>query len=341
MRAAMRVVEIRGGFGLEALAVAERPRPEPGPGQALLRMRAASLNARDLLMVRGQYDPKQRLPLVPCSDGVGEVVAVAPGVERVAPGDRVSPIFAQRWIAGEPNRERTRTTLGGPLDGTLAEYMAVDAQGLVHVPAHLTDEETATLPCAAVTAWSALTTHGEVRASDTVLVQGTGGVSIFALQLSRLLGARVVVTSKSDEKLERARALGAWHTINYRTTPDWGAETKRLTEGAGVDLVIDVGGKATLAQSLVAVRQGGRIALVGVLSGGKLDLDIVPIFMRQVRVQGTFVGPRDAFEEMNRAIAAHELRPVVSRVFPMAEARAALEHLASGEHFGKICLRIA
>jgi NADPH:quinone reductase-like Zn-dependent oxidoreductase len=335
----MRVVELQ-TFGLDGLVLAARPRPEPGPGQVLLRMRAASLNARDLMMVRGDYNPRQRLPIVPCSDGVGEVAAAGAGVERVAVGDRVCPIFAPRWIAGPPTRERTRTALGGPLDGTLAEYLTVDADALVPVPQHLTDEEAATLPCAGVTAWSALTIHGEVRAGDTVLVQGTGGVSIFALQLARLLGARVVVTSRSDEKLARARALGAWVTINSRTTPDWAAEAKRATGGDGVDLIVEVGGAATLPQSIHAVRQGGRIALVGVLGGGELALDIVPIFMRQIRIQGTFVGPRDAFESLVRAIAAHELRPVVDRVFPLADARAALEHLASGEHFGKIGLRI-
>jgi NADPH:quinone reductase-like Zn-dependent oxidoreductase len=335
----MRVVELR-SFGLDGLAVAERPRPEPGPGQLLLRMRAASLNARDLMMVRGSYNPRQRLPLVPCSDGVGEVVATGPGVERVGVGERVCPIFAPRWIAGPPTRERTRTTLGGPLDGTLAEYMVVEAEAVVRVPGHLTDAEAATLPCAGVTAWSALTIHGELRAGDTVLVQGTGGVSIFALQLAHLSGARVVVTSRSDEKLARARALGAWATINSRTTPDWAAEARRLTGGEGVDLVVEVGGAATLPQSIHAARQGGRIALIGVLAGAELHLDVVPIFMRQIRIQGTFVGPRDAFEALGRAIAAHELRPVVDQELPLADVRAALEHLASGQHLGKICLRI-
>ena len=213
----MKVVEIRDGFGLENLVVGERPgEPVAGPGQVVLRMRAASLNYRDLLMVRGDYNPKQPLPLIPCSDGVGEVVAIGDGVERVQPGDRVAPIFAQRWIAGVPTPEKLRSTLGGPLDGTLAEMMTLDAEGVVHVPEHLTDEEAACLPCAGVTAWNALVTHGGIGAGDTVLVLGTGGVSLFALQLGVLLGARVVVTSSSDGKLERARALGAWRTINYR-----------------------------------------------------------------------------------------------------------------------------
>jgi NADPH:quinone reductase-like Zn-dependent oxidoreductase len=336
----MKVVEIREQFGLERLVVSERPEPAPGPGQVALRMRAASLNYRDLLMVRGHYDPKQRLPLVPCSDGVGEIVGVGHGVDRVGPGDRVCPIFAQRWIGGGPTRAKQRSTLGGPLDGTLAEVMVLDAEGVVRVPDHLTDEEAAALPCAGVTAWNALATHGGVTAGDTVLVQGTGGVSIFALQFASALGARVIVTSSSDEKLEQARALGAWGTINYAATPEWGREAHALTDGEGVDLVVEVGGAGTLAQSLAALGFGGRIALIGILSGVRCNVDLIPILMRQIRVQGVFVGSRDDFEAMNRAVAVHGLRPPVSRIFPMEDARAALEFLASGQHFGKVCVRV-
>jgi NADPH:quinone reductase-like Zn-dependent oxidoreductase len=336
----MKVVEIRERFGLENLAVCERPEPVPGPGQVALRIRAASLNYRDLLMVRGHYDPKQRLPLIPCSDGVGEVLAVGEGVERVKVGDRTCPIFAQRWIGGAPTRDKQRSTLGGPLDGTLAEVMVLDAEGVVRVPEHLTDEEAATLPCAGVTAWNALVTHGGVTAGDTVLVQGTGGVSVCALLFGTALGVRVIVTSSSDEKLERARALGAWKTINYVGTPDWGREARALTDGEGVDLVVEVGGGGTLAQSVAALRFGGRIAMIGILSGVRSEIDLLPILMRQIRVQGVFVGSREEFEALNRAVAAHGLRPPVSRIFPVDEARGAFEHLASGEHFGKICLRV-
>jgi NADPH:quinone reductase-like Zn-dependent oxidoreductase len=336
----MKVVEIRERFGLEHLVVGERPEPAAGPGQVVLRMRAASLNYRDLLMVRGHYDPKQPLPLIPCSDGVGEVVSVAEDVERVKIGDRVAPIFAQRWIGGEPRPDNLRSTLGGPLDGTLAEMMAVDAESVVRVPDHLTDEEGAALPCAGVTAWNALVTHGAVKAGDTVLVQGTGGVSIFALQLATLLGARVVVTSSSDEKLEQARALGAWKTINYGETPAWGREAKAMTSGAGVDLVVEVGGAGTFAQSVAAVRTGGRIALIGILGGVKSEVDFIPLLMRQIRVQGILVGSRENFEAMNLAIEAHSLRPPVSRIFPLEDARDAFEYLAAGRHFGKIGLRI-
>jgi len=335
----MRVVEVADAFGLENLRLAERPEPSPGPGEVLLRMRAASLNFRDVLTVEGNYNRKQKLPLIPCSDGVGEVAAVGDGVSRVAVGDRVCPIFAQRWIAGEPTRERLRSTLGGPLDGTLGERMVLSEEGVVRVPEYLSDEEAATLPCAAVTAWSALVTEGGVTAGDVVLVQGTGGVSIFALQLARLLGARVIVTSSSDEKLARAKELGAEAGINYREVPEWGERAKELTGGVGVDHVIEVGGAGTLVQSLRAVRMGGRISLIGVLAGGKVDLSLALVFMQRIRLQGILVGHRESFEAMNRALAAHRLRPVIDRTFPFKDARAAFEHLAAGRHLGKICLR--
>ncbi|MCB1057340.1 MAG: NAD(P)-dependent alcohol dehydrogenase, partial [Acidobacteria bacterium] len=230
----MRVMEIRGGFGLDHLLPGERPDPEAGRGQVLLRMRAASINYRDLLMVQGRYNPRQPLPLIPCSDGVGEVVAVGPGVDRVAVGDRVAPIFCQRWLGGEATPERLRSTLGGPLDGTLAELMVLSQEGVVRVPEHLDDPEAATLTCAGVTAWSALFTHGEIVPGDTVLLLGTGGVSIFALQLAKLAGARVVITSSSDEKLGRARELGADETVNYTSVPEWGKRVRELTGGRGV-----------------------------------------------------------------------------------------------------------
>jgi NADPH:quinone reductase-like Zn-dependent oxidoreductase len=336
----VKVVEIQGGFGLDRLVIAERPRPEPGPGQVLLRMRAAALNYRDLLTVLGRYNPKQPLPLVPCSDGVGEVVEVGAGVTRVRRGERAIPIFAQRFLAGEPTREKLRSTLGGPLDGTLAEYVALHEDGVVPAPEHLSDVEAATLPCSGVTAWNALVGEGPLRPGSTVLVQGTGGVSVFALQIGRLAGARVIVTSSSEPKLARARELGAWQTIHYPSVPEWGAAARRLTGGVGVDVVVDVGGTATLRESLAAVAFGGRISLVGNLTGGAVELDVVPIFMRQVRLQGILVGHRESLEAFTRAVAASGLRPVVDRVFPLGEIRAALEHLQSGSHFGKICVEL-
>ena len=335
----MKVVELR-AWGLENLVLAERPEPQPGARQVVVRVRAASLNYRDLLLIRGAYNPKQKLPVVPCSDGAGVVVAVGDGVTRVRPGDRVCPTFHQAGLAGEPSRERLRASLGGPLDGTLAEFMLLDEEGLVAVPESLSDEQAATLPCAAVTAWNALVTEGGVVAGDTVLVQGTGGVSIFALQLGVILGARVLVTSSSDAKLARAKELGAWELINYKEVPAWGVRARELTGGRGVDHVVEVGGAGTFEQSLQALRPGGTLSLIGVLAGAALELRLPAIQMRMLRVQGLLVGHRDSFEAMNRAIAHHGLRPVVDQVFPLAEARAAFEHLASGAHFGKVVVRI-
>ncbi len=335
----MRAVEIRGAFGLDNLALAERPDPRPDsqakPGEVLLRMRAASLNYRDLLTVLGHYNPKQRLPLIPCSDGVGEVVEVGEGVTRVKAGDRVCPIFSQGWIAGAPSRDKARSNLGGPLDGTLAEHMVVGQEGLVKVPAHLTDDEAASLPCAAVTAWNALTAAG-IKAGDTVLVQGTGGVSLFALQFAKLLGARVIATSSRDEKLERVLGMGASDGINYKETPEWGARVKELTNGEGVDLVVEVGGAGTLEQSIRATRFGGAIALIGNLAGLDAQLKLSLVFMQRIRLLGIFVGHRESFEEMNRAIDLHKLRPVIDRSFPLEDTRAAFERMGAGGHFGKI-----
>jgi len=336
----MRVYEIQGSFGLDNLRLTERPDPVPGPGQVLLKMRSASLNYRDLLMVRGHYNPRQPLPLIPCSDGVGEVVAVGEGVSRVAVGDRVATIFSQTWIGGPPSADKLCGTLGGPLDGTLAEQIVLSAEGVVPVPDHLTDAEAAALPCAAVTAWSALVEQGSVGAGDVVLVQGTGGVSVFALQFARILGARVIVTSSSDAKLERVREMGAWQTINYAEDAAWGKTVRRLAGGAGVDHVVEVGGAGTLEQSLKAVRVGGQVSVIGVLSGISSELNIIPILMQNIRLQGILVGSREGFERMNRAISAHSLRPVVDRVFPFDEAPEAFRHMESGTHFGKICITI-
>ena len=334
----MRAFEIQDSFGMENLRPTERPDPIPGPGQIVVRMRAMSLNYRDLLMVRGHYNPRQPLPLIPCSDGVGEVAAVGEGVTRVAVGDRVATIFSQTWIGGPPSAEKLSGTVGGPLDGTLAEQMLLSADGVVAVPEHLTDIEAATLPCAAVTAWSALVEQGSVVAGDVVVVQGTGGVSIFALQFAQLLGARVIVTSSSDAKLDRARELGAWKTINYKEEPAWGKTVRRLTDGIGADHVVEVGGAGTLEQSLRAVRVGGQISVIGVLSGVASEINIIPILMQNVRLQGILVGSREGFERMNRAVAAHGLQPVVDRTFGFDDAPAAFHHMASAAHFGKICI---
>jgi NADPH:quinone reductase-like Zn-dependent oxidoreductase len=334
----MKVVEVQGSFGIESLVLADRPDPEPGPGEVKVRMRAASLNFRDLLMVQGLYSSRQPLPIIPCSDGVGEVVETGAGVSRVRVGDRVAGCFFQGWVSGEPTMEKAATTLGGPLDGMLAEYRALNEGGVVHVPEHLSDEQAATLPCAALTAWSALVTYGKVNASHTILVQGTGGVAIFGLQMGKMLGARVVVVSSSNEKLDRAARLGADHGINYKETPQWGRAVREWSGGAGVDHVIEVGGAGTLQESFQAVRLGGHISVIGVLAGAARDLNILPILMKNIRLQGITVGHRESFESMNKAIAFNRLVPVVSRVFPFQEVKQALRMMERGEHFGKICL---
>lgn len=332
----MKVFEIRDRFSLDQLTSTERPRPEPGSCQVLLRMRAVSLNYRDLLVVKGQYNPRQLLPLVPCSDGVGEVEAIGDGVTRIAVGDRVATLFCQRWYGGPPDRQKLRATLGSPLDGVLGEYLVLSEEGVVRVPDYLSDVEAATLPCAALTAWSALVTQGRVGAGDTVLVQGTGGVSLFALQIALLHGARVIVTSSRAEKLAKVRELGSWAEINYVDEPEWGKRAREMT--GGVDHVIEVGGAGTLAQSLQAVRIGGQISLIGMLAGTRTELDVLPILMQNVRIQGILVGSRDGFEAMNRALDQHQLRPVVDRVFAFADAPRAFAYLAQGRHVGKIAI---
>lgn len=336
----MRAYEIQNGFGIDSLNLVERGEPKPGPGQVLVKMGAFSLNYRDLLVVKGLYNPKLRLPFVPLSDGAGQVVEVGPGVTRVKVGDRVAGTFMQSWTSGELTDAAARSALGGALPGIMAEYVVLHEDGVVSVPGHLSDGEAATLPCAALTAWHALVTEGQVKAGDVVLIQGTGGVSLFALQFAKILGARVIATSSSDEKLLRVLQLGATDGINYKTTPGWGKKARELTSEVGVDHVVEVGGAGTLDESLKAVRPGGRVSLIGVLAGGGGQVGLYPILMKNIRVQGIFVGSRAMFEAMNRAIALHTLRPVIDRVFALTEARAAFRHMESGSHMGKIVVRV-
>jgi NADPH:quinone reductase-like Zn-dependent oxidoreductase len=336
----VKAFEVQSGFGLENLVMVDRGEPTPGPGQVLIKMKAFSLNYRDLMVVMGTYNPRMRLPCVPLSDGAGEVVSIGDGVTRVKPGDRVAPIFMPKWIEGEPTVEKGKSALGAAVDGILQEYVAISEDGVVRLPEHLSYEEGATLPCAAVTAWHALISEGELKPGDTVLVQGTGGVSIFALQLASMLGARVIVTSSSDEKLRRAINLGAAEGINYKTTPDWDKRVIELTHGLGVDHVVEVGGAGTLNKSLKAVRMDGRISLIGALSGGSGNISTVLILMKNVRLQGIFVGSRDMFEAMNRAISERKLKPVIDRVFAFDQACEALKYMATGTHFGKICISV-
>jgi NADPH:quinone reductase-like Zn-dependent oxidoreductase len=335
----MKAYEVR-QFGIENLSLVERAEPQPAAHEVVVKFRAASLNYRDLMFVKGVYNPKARLPAVPFSDGAGEVVGVGANAKKWKVGDRVCPIFTQGWLEGALTIEKRRTTLGaGDLDGVLREYGAFDENSLVEVPRHLSFEEAATLPCAAVTAWNALVVSGNLKAGDTVLTLGTGGVSIFALQFAKMHGARVIATSSSDEKLEKARALGADDLINYNKTPEWDKEALRLTNRAGVDHVVEVGGAGTLSRSLNSVRVAGHVALIGVLAGAG-DFDPRSILMRAVRMQGILVGSRRMFEEMNKAIETNRLKPVVDKTFAFKEAAEALRHMESGSHFGKIVVRL-
>ncbi|MEX1346372.1 MAG: NAD(P)-dependent alcohol dehydrogenase [Desulfobacterales bacterium] len=336
----MKVFQLQDDWSMDNLTLAERPQPEPGPGQLLLKMKAASLNYRDLVVPqRGYGKLTGTLPLIPISDGIGEVVAIGEGVGRVAVGDRVCPLMIQSWISGPPTMERLTSTLGGPLDGVMTEYMVLSEQGVVKTSEHLSDEEAAALPCAALTAWSAIVTDGQVKAGDRVLVQGTGGVSLFALQFAKLLGAHVIVTSSSDDKLQRAVRLGADEGLNYVSTPEWGKEVRRMAGADGVDLIVEVGGQKTLPQSLRAIRAGGTINLIGVLSGLNMDVSLGLIVIRKVRLQGITVGNRDGMEAMMRAISQHAIKPVIDRTFAFEELREALDYLARGVHFGKVCIR--
>jgi 2-desacetyl-2-hydroxyethyl bacteriochlorophyllide A dehydrogenase len=325
-------------FGIDRLALVDREVPTPGPNDVLVAIRAASLNFRDLRMVQGLYNPRLKMPLVPFSDGAGEVVAVGGGVTRWQIGDHVCPIFMQGWIDGEVTFEKARTALGGDRDGVLREFAVFDESGLVRIPEYLTFEEAAVLPCAALTAWHALVESGGVRAGDTVLVQGTGGVSVFALQIAKAFGATVIVTSSSDEKLARAKELGADELINYKATPDWEKTVSEITNRRGVDHVVEVGGAGTLSKSIASVRMGGHIALIGVLAGNA-DVNWMPIFMKAIKLQGIFVGSRAMFESMNAFFAKHEIRPVIDRVFEFDQAREALRMMESAVHFGKLVVR--
>lgn len=335
----MKAYVLHGGFGLENVKEEERPVPIPGPGEVVLRMKAVSLNARDTGVIDGFYEPHRTEPLIPVSDGVGEVVALGEQASKFNIGERVSAIFTQSWTTGDPTQDNWVSTLGSPLDGLLAEYVVLPEKGLVRVPEHLTDEEASTLACAAVTAWHAIVEEGQVKADDIVVVQGTGGVSLFALQFAKLFGARVIVTSSSDEKLERAKTLGADYGINYRTTPDWEQAVLAYTEGRGTDHIVDLGGGATLNRSLLALKVGGQISIVGLLSGALVeDFAIIPAILRKARLQGINVGSREMFERMNLAIEQHKLHPVIDRSYPFAQSLDAFRYMAQGSAFGKVTI---
>lgn len=332
----MKTWQVR-AFGLDNLVLEERPMPEPGRNQVLVKVRAVSLNYRDLLVVLGRYNPKMVLPRIPCSDGAGEVVAVGEGVTRVKAGERVMGIFMQNWIDGAPDAAKQRGALGGDVDGMLAEYVVLDENGVVAVPEYLSFEEAATLPCAAVTAWNAVV-HAGIHAGDTVVIQGTGGVSIFALQFAKMLGACVLGTSSSDEKLARAEKLGLDAGLNYKKQADWAKWVLEQTEGRGADLVVEVGGAGTFAQSLKSVRIGGRISQIGILAQSSEPMQIGPLLHKQIQLRGIYVGSRADFEEMNRAITQHKLKPLVDQLFTFENALSALQGMEKASHCGKIVI---
>ncbi|MBC2860528.1 NAD(P)-dependent alcohol dehydrogenase [Stappia sp. 28M-7] len=333
----MRVFEIRDDWGLDNLRPGQREVPRAGRGQVLLKMRRAALNARDLIVPeRGYGRATGELPLIPLSDGVGEVVEVGADVTRVALGDRVCPTFFQNWVAGSPSAAAFASALGGPLDGVMAEYVCLSEEGVVKVPKYLDDAEAASLPCAALTAWSAVSGEARLRPGDHVLLQGTGGVALFALQFAKLHGATVTVLSSSDEKLARVAEMGADHLVNYREHADWARATRALVaERGGYDAIVELGGAQTLGQSLRAIRPGGTIAMIGVLSGLDLSMSLGPIVTRQIRLQGVTVGHRDDFEAMLRAMAAHQVRPLVGSSFPFEGLKEAMAHFAQADRFGK------
>lgn len=326
---------------LDGLALVDWPEPELAAGEVLVRIRAVSLNYRDLGTVKSARPGNLPPPLVPCSDGAGEVVAIGEGVTKHQVGDRVMGTFFRDWIGGPFETGYHKAASGGSIHGMLREHVALPEHAWVPIPAQLSFGEAACLPCAAVTAWQALFTRGGLRAGATVLALGTGGVSVFALQLATAARARVLITSSSDEKLARAKALGAWATIHYRTTPDWDQEVWRLTEKRGVDHVVEVGGPGTLGKSMNSVAAGGQIALIGVLTGfGAPDASLFPLVARNARIDGIYVGSRADFEALNAFLTAHAIRPIVDRVFPFVEARAAFAHLESAAHFGKIVIAV-
>lgn len=333
-------VRITNEFSIDALTLDSVEIARPTHGQVLVAIKAVSLNYRDLLVVTGRYSPNLPKPLTIGSDGAGEVIAIGEGVRNFKPGDRVIGSFFQNWQRGEIDRHVANSALGGSIDGVFTTARLFNEQGLVKLPEHLSYEEGATLPCAAVTAWNALVSTAHIKTGDTVLLLGTGGVSIFGLQFAHMHGARTIITSSSDEKLARAKALGASETINYRQTPEWGKEVLRLTDGRGVDVVLEVGGAGTLPRSLRSVRPGGQVSLIGVLSGIAESLNIGPILHNSIRLQGIYVGSVDMFETMNRAITLKQMKPAIDRVFRFEETREALRYMEMGKHFGKIVVRM-
>lgn len=327
-------------FGIESLQQREEEIPELKENEVLVQMEAVSLNYRDLLMVTGNYNPKLKLPLVPCSDGCGIIIKKGSQVTQFKEGVRVVLLFAQGWYDGKPFKQIFKKTLGGPLQGTLQKYRVVAESEIVLAPKHLTPVEASTLPCAGLTAWSSLVELGKVIPGETVMVLGTGGVSIFALQIAKVLGAKVILTSSSQEKLQKAKKLGADSLIHYKQNPEWEKEVLKLTNFEGVDHIIEVGGVGTLEKSIKSIKPGGTIYLIGVLAGKQAPVDLTPVLMQNIRIQGVIVGHKRSLTEMIRAFEFHNIKPIVDTVFSFEDAPKAFEYLKSGSHFGKICIHI-
>lgn len=326
--------------GVDALRLAERAAPELGPGQVRVRVRAVSLNYRDLSTVETPKGRSPRFPFVPCSDGAGEVLEVGAGVRGVAVGDRVAGCFFQDWEDGPCSPRAMASALGGARDGMLAEEVVLEAGGVIPVPEHLDFAEAACLPCAGLTAWHMLMAPEPVMAGETVLILGTGGVSVFAQQFCSMMGAETIVTSSSDAKLARMREMGAAHGVNYRETPEWQEAVLALTGGEGVDRAMEVGGPGTLPRSILATKVGGRISLVGILTGAAGAVNPTDIMRRSQTLTGIYVGPRAMFARMNRALSAHGVKPVIDARFAFAEAPEAFRAMRAAGHFGKIVIEV-
>ncbi len=335
----MKVMEL-GQFGAEYLKIIDADVPIPGTGQVLVKFGAASVNYRNYQIVTGEFSPDQPLPIIPGSDGAGEVVEVGDSVTRLNKGDRVSPLFFPNWVSGAAHGDVRSISSGLEAPGVLREYGVYDQDQLGRVAPHLTDEEAACFPCAGLTAWTCLVSLSNIHAGDTVLVQGTGGVALFGLQFAKALGANVIITSESDAKLERAKTLGADHGINYRSTPEWGDRARELTNGRGVDSVIEIGGTETLPQSIAALRRGGHINIVGYLTGIDLGLTVFHLIERNAHLHGVSVGNAEGFAEMMNLVSEHNLVPVIDRSYSFEDAAAAITDIVAADHFGKLVIQI-
>ncbi len=333
----MKVMEISGGWGLENIKPATRPEPVAGPGELVIEMKAISINPRDRVVAMGGYGRHASLPLVPLCDGAGTIVAIGAGVSNFAEGDLVCPIYSRTWLHGTISRNSYPGALGMAVDGTAQELFLTPAESVVHAPKHLQAREAATLPCAAVTAWNAIVEQGEIRSDNRILIQGTGGVALFALQFAKMHGAEVIVTSSSDEKLERVRHLGADHTINYKSKPGWEKSVRAITNGEGVDNIVEVGGSGTLAKSLACVAPSGTVSVIGILGGIAGEINLGPMVTRNIRLQGITVGGANMFRNMVQAMEQHQTRPNIDNSdFAFEDVGAALAALPKGQHFGKV-----